>query len=94
MCFNAMFVIACSILFGMTSSVGLELKYRQNRRIDASVETLRGMFEEHIEAQDFTTPLYYFAVSNPFTKAATAILVVSLTLLSSAGHVRSKEYFC
>ncbi|EYB97269.1 hypothetical protein Y032_0142g2331 [Ancylostoma ceylanicum] len=75
----------------MTSSVGLELKYRQHRRIDASVQTLRSMFDEHIEEQDFTTPLYYFAVSNPFTKAATAILVVSLTLLSSAGHVLAAE---
>ncbi|KAK6737397.1 hypothetical protein RB195_019850 [Necator americanus] len=89
--FNTIFVFVCSLLFGMTTCVGLELKYRQHRKIDAPTHAIRNMLEKYIDNQDFSTPLYYFAVSNPFTKAATAVLVMAFTLLSSAVHVLAAE---
>ncbi|CAJ0607085.1 unnamed protein product [Cylicocyclus nassatus] len=89
--FNVIFVIICSILFGITSCIGLEFKYRQGRRIDAPNRAIRNMFEKYIENQDFATPLYYFASSSAYTKAASAVLVIALTLLSTAEHVLLAE---
>ncbi|KJH40726.1 hypothetical protein DICVIV_13310 [Dictyocaulus viviparus] len=82
--FNLLYLIVATIVTGMTTIVGKELQYRYNRKIDVPAETIRALLEENIDSMDFTTPLYYFGVSNPYTKAASSLLVMSMTILSTA----------
>ncbi|XGW07685.1 hypothetical protein V3C99_010666, partial [Haemonchus contortus] len=89
--FNIFAMVLYSILFGMTTVVGLELQYRHHRRIDVPAETLRSLVEENIAKMDFTSPLYYYGASNPRSKAAMTLLVVSLILLSAAEYVLISE---
>ncbi|WKX94381.1 hypothetical protein Q1695_011553 [Nippostrongylus brasiliensis] len=85
--FAVLYIVLCSIVFGIATTVGLELEFRNDRRFDVPAETLRDLVQKNIADLDFASPFYYYTVSNPSVKASSALLLVSFILLSTAEYV-------